>query len=120
MNTPLSLYNKSLLTVINNENLPINNLPKPILYDVGLLQSLHQKLNQRKQTYNLYYNSLSYIGELTWDCLTCEDCGYSYTWPIETGYCFTHSQLIDTELEVQKELKHQSVNAAIIYTKEKI
>ena len=116
----MSLYRRSLLAIIKNENLPVDDLPKLLVEDIKLLKSFHQKLNQRKQTYNQYYNSLSYIAQLTWECLTCADCGYNCSWPIESGYCFTHSELIDSELADQKELKQHSVNAATIYTHEKM
>ena len=59
------------------------------------------------------------MGDLTWEALTCYECEHNSAWPDQSGYCFRHSELIDYELEVQKDLKLESFNAATMYNKEK-
>ena len=115
----MSLYNRCLLTIIKND-VEVDVLPNPLLEGIKQLQSLHQTLNLRKQIYNLYYNSLSYIGQLILECLTCVECEQNCHSPEESGYCFTHSEMIDYKLAEQKVLKECSVNTATIYIQEKM
>ena len=120
MNTPISLYKMSLLTIIKNPTIQgISFLPEIILNEVKHLQSLHTSWNNRKVKYNQYYLSLATLGELTWETLTCCECEHNCPWPNQSGYCFRHSSLIEYEMQNQKDLKLESDNAATMYVQEK-
>ena len=120
MNTPMSLYKMSLLTIIKNPTIQgISFLPEIILNEVKHLQSLHASWNDRKVKYNQYYLSLAALGELTWETLTCCECDHNYPWLDQSGYCFRHSSLIEYEMQNQKDLKLESDNAATMYVLEK-
>ena len=120
MNTPMSLYKMSLLTIIKNPTIQgISFLPEIILNEVKHLQSLHTSWNDRKVKYNQYYLSLATLGELTWETLTCCECEHNCPWPNQSGYCFRHSSLIEYEMQNQKDLKLESDNAATMYVLEK-
>ena len=88
MNTPLSLYNKSLLTVINIENLAVNNLPKPILYEIGVIQSLHQKWTNKCIYYDMYWSTRDELDEIRDDTRRCADCDW-------LNYCDFHQLVTD-------------------------
>ena len=120
MNTPMSLYKMSLLTIIKNPTIQgISFLPEIILNEVKHLQSLHTSWNDRKVKYNQYYLSLATLGELTWETLTCCEYEHNCPWPNQSGYCFHHSSLIEYEMQNQKDLKLESDNAATMYVQEK-
>ena len=110
----------SLLTIIKNPTIQgISFLPEIILNEVKHLQSLHASWNDRKVKYNQYYLSLTALGELTWETLTCCECDHNYPWLDQSGYCFRHSSLIEYEMQNQKDLKLESDNAATMYVLEK-
>ena len=122
MNTPISisLYKLCLLTIIKNSTIQaISFLPEIILNEVKQLQSLHASWNDRKVKYNRHFSAIKAVLDLTWETLTCYECEHNPAWPDQSGYCFRHSSLIDYELEIQKDLKLESFNAATMYIKEK-
>ena len=120
MNTPMSLYKMSLLTIIKNPTIQgISFLPEIILNEVKHLQSLHASWNDRKVKYNQYFLALAALGELTWETLTCCECDHNYPWLDQSGYCFRHSSLIEYEMQNQKDLKLESDIAATMYVQEK-
>ena len=97
MNTPLSLYNKSLLTVINIENLAVNNLPKPILYEIGVIQSLHQKWTNKCIYYDMYLSTRDELDEIRDDTRRCADCDW-------LNYCDFHQLVTDYLRHKRREL----------------
>ena len=94
-------------------------LPLRLLEDIKMLKSLSISWNKRKLSYNQYFLALAVLGELSWDTLSCSECENNFHWLDQNGYCFRHSSLIDYELEIQKDLKLESFNAATMYIKEK-
>ena len=119
MNTPMSLYKISLMTIIKNSTIQVDVLPKIILGEVKQLQSLHTSWNERKVKYNTLFSAIKAVADLTWETLTCYECEHNSAWLDQSGFCFHHSSLIDYELEIQKDLKLESFNAATMYIKEK-
>ena len=97
----------------------MDDLPKIIFDEVKQLQSLHASWNVRKVKYNRHFSAIKAVADLTWETLTCYECEHNSAWPDQSGYCFRHSSLIDYELEIQKDLKLESFNAATMYIKEK-
>ena len=67
MNTPMSLYKMSLLAIIKNENLQVDDLPKIILAEVKQLQSLQTSWNDQKVRYNRHFSAIKALAELTWE-----------------------------------------------------
>jgi len=120
MITPISLYKLCLLSIIKNSTIQaISFLPEIILNEVKQLQSLHASWNDQKVKYNRHFSAIKAVLDLTWETLTCYECEHNPAWPDQSGYCFRHSSLIDYELEIQKDLKLESFNAATMYIKEK-
>ena len=112
MNTPLSLYNKSLLTVINIENLAVNNLPKPILYEIGVIQSLHQKWTNKCIYYDMYLSTRDELDEIRDDTRRCADCDW-------LNYCDFHQLVTDYLRHKRDKLLERSREIAWVYWYEK-
>ena len=110
----------SLLTIIKNPTIQgISFLPEIILNEVKHLQSLHTSWNNRKVKYNCHFSAIKALVDLTWEEKTCYDCEHNPACPDQSGYCIRHSELIDYELDLQKDLKLESFNAATKYNNEK-
>ena len=100
----MSLYNRCLVTIIKND-VEVDFLPKPLLEDIKLLQSLNASWNKRKLSYNQYFLSLAGLAELTWETNTCCECENNFHWLDQDGQCFNHAYLISLAIHNQKELK---------------
>ena len=115
LNTPLSLYNKCLLTVINNENLPVHVLPKHILDEIGVIQSLHQKLTNKCIYYDMHWSTRDELNEIRDAARRCADCDWIYRY----NYCDFHQLVTDYLRHKRDELLERSEEIAWAYWYEK-
>ena len=93
MNTlTMSLYNRCLVTIIKND-VEVDFLPKPLLEDIKLLHSLHQKWTNKWKCYDRYCITEDELNEITYDTRRCADC--YYTCGSRKIYCDFHHLVRD-------------------------
>ena len=88
----MSLYNRCLVTIIKNY-VEVDFLPKPLLEDIKLLHSLHQKWTNKWKCYKMYSSTLDELIEILQDTKRCADC--DYTWDSWPTYCDFHQLVTD-------------------------
>ena len=89
----MSLYNRCLLTIIKN-NVEVDFLPKPLLEDIKLLHSLHQKWTNKLNLDIMYWSTFNELIEILQDTKICADCDYDWD-SLPTTYCDFHQLVTD-------------------------
>ena len=110
----MSLYNRCLLTIIKND-VEVDFLPKPLLEDIKLLHSLHQKWTNKLNLNIMYWSTFNELIEILEDTKRCADCDYAsekknpicvFIWKKKypTTYCDFHQLVTDYLRHKRREL----------------
>ena len=117
----MNLYKHCLLAIIKHEQIPVEKLPSLILSDIERVQNIQRKWDKRMSSFDQYFKSLVKVGNIALETLTCVNCVHihNHAFPYPSEQCFYHREMIEYELQKQRELKQLADMAANIYIEEK-